>query len=354
MNYNKKEYLNYLKKILSNISIKNNKLTEIKNKKEEITLTKINSNYKDPDIIKFLSFLHNHGHIPDELRIISHNDVMKKLLNLLSIKNNKISDNENLWSILFNIDNQKKVSITRHGCSISNLYSETQDLSNILYNKFKKIEYKDPELTLYGTISSLIHSNKINENEIEFKSSPNKIFVSILIRTWMTAICLYLPNFVNFKKKASNNLDPFTLIITPYVKELDISKYKVQYKIFKDNIPNEFNVQIKNILKFLNYIIRMSDYDFNNTDLNNNLSLIKQYFNEKNELIIVNDNKQKKIHIYMNNNKIINKNKKNNTKIIINNIKICNGVNNPDKNYFLKDCEIFSTIYNNNKCKKIK
>ena len=79
MNYNENEYLNYSKKILSMISIKNNNSDKIeiknnnfsenknKNKNKEIILTQINSNYKGSDIIKFLSFLHNHGNIPDEL-----------------------------------------------------------------------------------------------------------------------------------------------------------------------------------------------------------------------------------------------------------------------------------------------
>jgi len=371
MSINRKNFINY-SKILSNNLL--NILSESKEiiiqkeinpEKKPIILQKIDADYKAASIINFLSFLHSHGGIDSEVRIVSHNNIMTNLLKLLDINNSsikKIYENQNLWSILLNLDD-KKINITRHGFSISNLYKETGYI-------IKQIQYQDPELSLYGTLAALLHSNQISENEKKngFITAPYKIYVSTLIRSWMTAICLYLPYFAKLKetKKLSEN---FTLIISPYIKEVDKLQIAVLMGISKDNTPNNFNIQIENILKFLNYLIKMSKHNYYYVYLQENLSNIVKYFEKNNELIIINGNKKERINIIMDNDVIKNKNTTNNTsntnnifksknildkKATINIITIFNGIDKPSKkiikNNIIKPCERFSKIYNNKQC----
>lgn len=369
MSNQQKNFINYSNILSNNLPYRlseNNKITiekKINKNKSSIILTKIDADYKAASIIKFLSFLHSHGGIDSEVRIVSHNNIMTKLLELLDTNNNKIKNiykNQNLWSILLNLDD-KKINITRHGFSISNLYKETGEI-------FKQIQYQDPELSLYGTLSALLHSKQISENEEKngFITVPYKIYVSTLIRSWMTAICLYLPYFAKLKESKKNLPENFTLIISPYIKEVDKSQFSVSMGISKDNTPNDFNIQIENILKFLNYLIKMSEHFYNNKYLQDNLSNIVQYFKKKNELIIINDNKKERIHIMMDTGIKIDKRNKINTNknfnlkyisdkpAIINNIMVFNGINKPSKkiikNNIIKPCERFSKIYSNQQC----
>jgi len=251
---NNKNFINYSKILSSELPyiLLNSEKKPIEKEINEISviLKNINADYKAADITKFLSFLYSHGGLNSELRIVSHNNIMTKLLELLDINNNNIKNiykKQNLWSMSLNFDDInriKRINITRHGFSISNLYKETGET-------FKQIQYKDPELSLYGILTALIHSNKIRDNEkiYGFTTNPNKIYVSTLIRTWMTAICLYLPYFTKEKNENEN----FTLIISPYIKEVDKSKIALFLGLSLDNTPNDFDIQIKNILIFLNY-----------------------------------------------------------------------------------------------------
>ena len=360
-NLNFINYSNILSSELPNILLNSKKKPiekEINKNKSSVILQYINADYKAADITKFLSFLYSHGGINSELRIVSHNNIMTKLIELLDINNNNIKNiykTQNLWSMSLSFDDTKKINITRHGFSISNLYKETGET-------FKQIQYKDPELSLYGILTALVHSNKIRDNEeiYGFKTYPNKIYVSTLIRTWMTAICLYLPYFSELKKKNEN--ENFTLIISPYIKEVDKSKLALFFGLSLDNTPNDFDTQIENILRFLNYVIKMSEFNYSNKDLKKNLTEINKYFQQKNKLIII--YKDKIIKFYMKNS-IICKNMDNNNyfkttinktkkKITFNNSEIFNGINKPSKEtikkYFIKPCERFSRIYSSDLC----
>lgn len=366
-NITSKNFINYSNKLTTklNNTISNSVKNVIeKNINKPFNLIQIKDpDYKGADIIKFLSFLNCHGKIPNDLRIVSHNNIMTNLLNLLDINNNnseEIYKNQNLWSILLQLDN-KKINITRHGFSISNLYKESGE-------KMKQVQYQDPELSLYGILTALLHGNQIIENERnnELTSPPSRIYVSTLIRTWMTAICLYLPYFQKLNK--INTIDDnFTLIVSPFIKEVDKSGIAVYFGVSKDNTPNEFNVQIDNILKFLNYLVKMSEHNYYYEYLQENLLNIKEYFENGNALVIINDNKKEKVYIILENEifKKINVNNRytnffklnNNSKnkeVMINNVHIFNGINKPNKeiikNKIIKPCERFSKIYNNESC----
>ena len=137
-----------------------------------------------------------------------------------------------------------KIIITRHGFSCNNLKQTTEHITNA-YNSHYRMAELDPGLTLYSIITLLnktsttdiyknyMHRDKTNQQQ-ETQENPREdppkepqkepqekpqeklqeepcIFVSCLLRTWFTAILLYMPHL--------NEKDELNLIISPFIKE---------------------------------------------------------------------------------------------------------------------------------------
>ena len=232
-----------------------------------------------------------------------------------------ISKKQNIWSFFFKYDN-KNIFVSRHAYSISNFFKSKKQ-------KFKQFFENDPSLTLWGILTSLYRShilhkeeknyiinNKINEinNIYDNKTNEiNNIYVSILTRTWMSAICLYL-------QYSSNN--SFNLIISPYLKEDGFTS---------DNSPNTLKKQISNFLLFLNnlkYIhntlktIKINQNSYLKKIIKN-LDKIMIFFINKNKIIIKHPNQNFTIIFTNNNFKVIENNE------IYYNLEIYQGVNIP-------------------------
>jgi hypothetical protein len=209
--------------------------------------------------------------------------------------NNNINKifNENLWSIFIDLNDKTKISISRHGFSFANLIKERKKKG--LIGKIEQKMEKDAKLSLYGILTALLHGNDLVEKEKKYgmEEPPRSICVSVLIRTWMTAICLYLPHCID------NN---FNLIVSPFIKETGFGL---------DNEPESFDKQISTIKDFLNYLIKISDVKFSRTRINDNLLKIKNFFKNGYELNIVTTYKSllqgqhnKTVHFYYTDNEI--------------------------------------------------
>ena len=242
------------------------------------------------NILYLLSYLNTINFIPNNMRIICHSNIMNNLLKHIinnDIKKVENIKNENLWSLFMNLKHSmkydSKINITRHGFSVANLYKEVQKKYFIKNGVYEK----DAKLSMYGIFSSLLHGDILvsNEKEMGLTSEPNIIYVSTLIRTWMTAICLYLPQFA--KKEENSN---FTLIISPFIKE----ECSINFIKTDDNEPEKFDIQIKNILYFLHYLLNIyNNYNIKNSSdeiIKKNLEYIYKYFESENELIIMKGN----------------------------------------------------------------
>ena len=275
-NINNLNLIQYSQKFSNIVRNNNKKLNENKdfnkNSFEQISLKNniIKPDYKGANIIRFLSFLNNTICIPQNLRIVCHSHIMQKIIKDLNIvPNNNIKNilKENLWSIFMSLNNGKKISISRHGFSFANLIKEKKTL----FGKIEQHLEKDAKLSLYGILTALLHGSDLVEKERNYGlvNSPDTIFVSVLIRTWMTAICLYLPHCHN---------DGFTLVVSPFLKEEGLGL---------DNEPESFENQIINIGNFLNYLIKIPDGILSKKIINENLLKIKEYFIQKKCKLIV-------------------------------------------------------------------
>jgi hypothetical protein len=349
---NKKDELLYLKKIINffninldetlnkkidNLNIKKSKKKSLKKSKKNIKKSLDTSIFYKSDLDNFLLLLKLLT--MQNIRIVCHNNIMNNFIETQKsnnlINNVKIiSKNQNLWSFFLNYDN-KNIFITRHAYSISNLFKSKKQ-------KIKQFLEKDPYLTLWGILTSLYRSHilhkeeniyikdnnnnnnnrkknnetKINETKIN-ETKINEVYVSILMRTWMSAICLYLQY---------NSNKNFTLIISPFIKEQGSTP---------DNLPNKLNQQISQLISFLNnlkHIHTMLNKNFleinNNSyliEIVKNLNKIMIFFENKNEIVIKYPNKNFNIKLNNGNFELI-ENIEMNT-----NLQVYQGINFPNK-----------------------
>ena len=322
----------YISKIINNINknntktIPNNTTQEIQNSTQQKTVRIMNygiklesfktstksSNKKSTSNLLYM--INNLPKNNNDVRIVCHSHLMKSIVkqnkSYLNNVSTKIMKNENLWKIFLlneyeNENEGKKITIIRHA----------NTFSNILKEKGKAINQhaeKDTKLSIYGIFTSLIQCNLLKDEEekseilidstkgpkqlMNMKSCPNFIYVSVLIRTWMTAICLYLPRMVDGKKIIDNN---FSLIVSPYIKENEFGF---------DNQPDKIDIQIKNIVSFLEWLISIKDLDFLNKNLiiKDNLNKINTFFDNNGIINIASynyeDNTLKSIYFIKKNN----------------------------------------------------
>jgi hypothetical protein len=146
-------------------------------------------------------------------------ELMKHIKHSLNKKKGGKPSNTNLNPI---------IQITRHARSCNNEVKYRINLKET-----------DPSIVNRGIFQTILFAEK---NRTKFES--NYVYVSCLLRTWITAICLY-----------SKGQTDLTLHISPYLKEKYtwISKKK-NLKIEKGNHPVPLKESIPKLLDFLNKI----------------------------------------------------------------------------------------------------
>jgi hypothetical protein len=151
---------------------------------------------------------------------ISLNNIKNEVCNMRDIE---IGNNLKIIEKL-KAGNLKNMQITRHGPSCNNISSMARKVM-------------EPNLTNKG-IERLIDHKK--DNRVMFQS--NHIFVSPLLRTWMTAIILYGFDTRDVPRQ-------IFLLITPFLKEHFQKGFK------NGNFPIDLEDQINRIVKFLNELL---------------------------------------------------------------------------------------------------
>ena len=135
----------------------------------------------------------------------------------------------------------KKIwSFTRHGPSCNNMVSTGSAITNLVTMGRWDEKYKTMEPSLAdGGITRLIEFKLDQKNKGVFDS--DHVFVSPLIRTWMTAIILY---GINPKEQGK----PLHLCVSPFLKE------HYQFGHQSGNFPIPVPDQIENIQSFLTFL----------------------------------------------------------------------------------------------------
>ncbi len=175
------------------------------------------------------------------VRMVSHSQTMRNFAKLCYENNKKniekiekSADKQNSWSMFFQTNNTIFM-VSRHGYSVANFLKHAKGL-------FAMMKEADPSLALWGILTSLYRSDDLHQEEIDYLKdkptlhNPSYIHVSLLIRTWMTAVCLYLGWVTS---------DTFTIVVSPYIKEEGITS---------DNQPLKIEKQLVIFAAFFDYL----------------------------------------------------------------------------------------------------
>ena len=321
--------------------------------------------------------------------VVGHSIFMKNLYKILSKEQKmsinindkfKIVKNQNLWSWIFDLNYhsyKKNIIFTRHAFTVANVFKERVSshmfgahttFTKVFDKSFinQQLE-KDAKLSLYGIITTINYSAEFakklkNINEDFIPKNNCVIIVSCLIRTWMTALCLYLPIIAENPEGVVGNEDLIiNLFIGNYIKEDGNTP---------DNLPESINLQIKNITLFLKFlkkhnlmskvfkkkVIVKINFNIGVADNNNKIKTViiekvnnsKQNQNKNLEYYRLWNSNTQNTKNYLNSIKTINSNNKvnlinisnnstkeysikinNNNELIINNLKILGGIEKP-------------------------
>jgi len=169
----------------------------------------------------------------------------------------------------------------RHGYSCFNLYKDKTKIGMVF--KYLSNSNKDPHLTNWGIIGSIISGNYVNTNilnNVDIKMA----FVSPLIRTWETAACMF-----------SGNYDKF--VIGSFLREgrPDSKAQKSSMTNGSSDIPYQYEENIKRFETFKKFLV--SDNN-NKTFKYISNSLKKTYINKK--LLTIKNVKISKVEEYKN------------------------------------------------------
>jgi hypothetical protein len=169
---------------------------------------------------------------------------------------------------------------TRHGYSCNNI--------NITYNeKAIKSDY-DPSITLWAIKETYDHGMK----NIDFFNSSN-IYVSCLVRTWMTTILLYI-------HYASKNNKLIILNIVPFLKEMH--NKKSLKGLDTGNYPDKLNKQINRLVKYLKFSFKVLR---NNSKIFKNIKIVIKSLDLYNILLDINNKLDITVSVLNINNNII-------------------------------------------------
>ena len=124
--------------------------------------------------------------------------------------------------------NKQTFYVSRHLRSCNNM------VDDLKLNILKKIA--EPSLSLWGILTGLSLKRELRGR------FNNRVYVSCLLRTWMTAIIEYLPHCMD---------NTLTLIISPYIKE---KHNKIAPYADWGNFPTDFEKQLNKIKYFFEYL----------------------------------------------------------------------------------------------------
>jgi hypothetical protein len=142
-------------------------------------------------------------------------------------------------------ENEQTFYVSRHLNSCNNM------VDNIKWTN-PSYKFSEPPLSMWGVISGLALQREPLGN------FQNKVYVSCLVRTWMTAIIEYLPHTSLQRNKGAKSLN---LVVSPYIKEADLSnKYYVGQTIDTGNMPININEQIEKIKYFFSFLVLIQKY----------------------------------------------------------------------------------------------
>lgn len=212
--------------------------------------------------------------------------------------------NENMWEFTINNNNNKNITFIRHAFSVANIYNERAKVRSTWgKNKYNQTREKDSKLSLFGILSALKLSS-VKDYNVEMEQN---VYVSCLIRTWMTALCLFLPKMKKIKNN-NNKQKILNLVVTDGIREnksspdnkpedirTQIINIKYFYKLVKILSKNCFNLDLNDTNLTVNVIIGNQEYKIDPV-MNNEVVPDYKFFNMNNNYSIYKSNNYKNVN----------------------------------------------------------
>ena len=187
--------------------------------------------------------------------------------------------------------------LTRHAFSCNNVKGKKKKIRIDSLNSQVFEKDAEPSLTIWGILQTLEKSEHHIYNEHVVSSTNDKegnnvdVDVSVLIRTWQTAVLLYLPHMKEVQSVTNNNYQPeLRLNVKPYLKEKNLDIKRMD----KGNMPLDFDSQIKKMKYFFELLLFMIENGLIPDILKNKLIAIK--YGENKTMFSFTDSKLSMIH----------------------------------------------------------
>mgnify|MGYP001298997953 CR=1 FL=1 len=182
--------------------------------------------------------------------------------------------------------------LTRHAFSCNNVKGKKKKIRIDSLNSQVFEKDAEPSLTIWGILQTLeksehhiyndhvVSSKDTEGNNVDVEGNNVDVDVSVLIRTWQTAVLLYLPHMKVVESTSTNTPYPpeLHLNVKPYLKEKNLYIKSMD----KGNMPLDFDSQIKKMKYFFELLLFMIAKGLIPDILNNKFIFIKYGENEAN------------------------------------------------------------------------
>jgi len=163
------------------------------------------------------------------------------------------------------------VEMWRHAFSCANLKQLKGDFVD-------QHGYTDPNLSLWGILTALNQSRKYDDYYKPQLNNNTFVHVSVLFRTWATAICLYLPHISKDGK--------LTLIVSPFLRENESGS---------DNLPADINEQDKKLKSFYMLLYQWFPFPNHTIEVFYKTRKIEYYISVEDDVLTFNSVKNSKV-----------------------------------------------------------
>ena len=187
--------------------------------------------------------------------------------------------------------------------------------TNDIYETFKKPDDSTPIPISEASLSKILTSNVVDDitllqpTDFVKQKKPLRVYVSSLLRTWETALLLFLPFLKNNTDTATATATAtatdttytpvLVLVVSPFLREVEKSTFGMK-GINASNESGDVANNIKQFLKFIDLYILLSNIGDSSTKIPEHIEMQKPFSNDPKKFnIVVEFSPNQKLYIHV-------------------------------------------------------
>jgi len=183
--------------------------------------------------------------------------------------------------------------------------------TNDIYETFKKPDDSTPIPISEASLSKILTSNVVDDvtllqpTDFVKEKKPLRVYVSSLLRTWETALLLFLPFLKNNTDTATATATDTTytpvlvLVVSPFLREVEKIKFGIK-GINASNESGDVANNIKQFLKFIDLYILLSNIGDSSTKIPEHIEMQKPFSDDPKKFnIVVEFSPNQKLYIHV-------------------------------------------------------